>query len=174
MFATRRTVRIEWGDCDPAGIVFYPRYFAMFDHSTVLLIEQALGMQKHALYQHYGFGGYPSVGMQARFLIPTRYGDDIEIETAITKVGRSSFSLQHKLAPQRRAGGRGQRDPRLGGARPRPARRLPRATDARRSGRTPDRYCAALRPIRFAIAASVSRWESSDAANSLPVPGMIT
>lgn len=23
----RRTIRIEWGDCDPAGIVFYPRYF---------------------------------------------------------------------------------------------------------------------------------------------------
>ena len=29
-----RALRIEWGDCDPAGIVFYPRYFAMFDHST--------------------------------------------------------------------------------------------------------------------------------------------
>ena len=29
MFSIRRTVRIEWGDCDPAGIVFYPRYFAI-------------------------------------------------------------------------------------------------------------------------------------------------
>ena len=36
----------RWGDCDPAGIVFYPRYFAMFDHSTVLLIEAALGIRK--------------------------------------------------------------------------------------------------------------------------------
>jgi len=97
MFSTRRTVRIEWGDCDPAGIVFYPRYFAMFDHSTVLLIEQALGMRKHKLYDHYGFGGYPSVETQARFHLPTRYGDDVEIETAITKVGRASFSLQHRL-----------------------------------------------------------------------------
>ena len=33
MPSNARTVRIEWGDCDPAGIVFYPRYFAMFDHS---------------------------------------------------------------------------------------------------------------------------------------------
>ena len=98
MFSTSRTVRIEWGDCDPAGIVFYPRYFAMFDHSTVLLIERALGMKKHALYEHYGFGGYPSVETQARFLLPTRYGDDVEIETAITKLGRSSFSLRHKLS----------------------------------------------------------------------------
>ena len=98
MFTTRRTVRIEWGDCDPAGIVFYPRYFAMFDHSTVLLIEQALGMRKHALYEHYGFGGYPSVETGARFLLPTRYGDDVEIETAITRLGRASFSLQHRLS----------------------------------------------------------------------------
>ncbi|MGH6771743.1 MAG: acyl-CoA thioesterase [Xanthobacteraceae bacterium] len=97
MFTTRRTVRIEWGDCDPAGIVFYPRYFAMFDHSTVLLIEQALGMKKHALYRHYGFGGYPSVEARARFHLPTRYGDDVEIETAVAKVGRSSFSLEHRL-----------------------------------------------------------------------------
>ena len=38
MFSNTRHLRIEWGDCDPAGIVFYPRYFAMFDHSTTTLI----------------------------------------------------------------------------------------------------------------------------------------
>ena len=97
MFSTRRTLRIEWGDCDPAGIVFYPRYFAMFDHSTVLLIEQALGMRKHKLYERYGFAGYPSVETGARFHLPTRFGDDVVIETAITRVGRASFSLQHRL-----------------------------------------------------------------------------
>ncbi len=48
MFTNRRTVRIEWGDCDPAGIVFYPRYIAMFDHSTVLLIEPRSACNKHS------------------------------------------------------------------------------------------------------------------------------
>jgi len=67
VLVNKRPVRIEWGDCDPAGIVFYPRYFSMFDHSTVLLIEQALGMRKHKLYEHYAFAGYPSLGSQARF-----------------------------------------------------------------------------------------------------------
>ena len=98
MFTHRRTVRIEWGDCDPAGIVFYPRYFAMFDHSTVLLIEAALGMNKHALYSAYDFDGYPVVETRARFLIPTRYGDDVAIETTITEIRRSSFHLQHRLS----------------------------------------------------------------------------
>jgi 4-hydroxybenzoyl-CoA thioesterase len=97
MFSNRRTLRIEWGDCDPAGIVFYPRYFEMFDHSTVLLIEKALGMRKLDLYERYGFAGHPAVETQARFHLPTRFGDDVEIESEITKLGRSSFSLQHRL-----------------------------------------------------------------------------
>ena len=97
MFSTRRTVRIEWGDCDPAGIVFYPRYFAMFNHSTELLIERALGVKKITLNKQHGLGGYPSVATEARFLLPTRYGDDVEIESAFIRIGRSSFAIQHKL-----------------------------------------------------------------------------
>jgi len=97
VYSHSRNVRIEWGDCDPAGIVFYPRYFAMFDHSTVLLVEAALGMKKHALYTRYEFDGYPIVETRARFLIPTRYGDDVVIETTVTEVRRASFHLQHRL-----------------------------------------------------------------------------
>jgi 4-hydroxybenzoyl-CoA thioesterase len=97
MFSNRRTVRIEWGDCDPAGIVFYPRYFEMFDHSTVLLLERAIGMRKLELFDRYGCSGFPMLETQARFHVPTRYGDDVEIETVVTKIGRSSFSLEHQL-----------------------------------------------------------------------------
>ena len=97
MPTNRRTVRIEWGDCDPAGIVYYPRYFAIFDHSTVLLIEHALGMSKQKLYETYDFNGYPVVETRARFLLPTRYCDDVVIETSIAAVGRASFRLEHRL-----------------------------------------------------------------------------
>ena len=93
-----RTVRIEWGDCDPAGIVYYPRYIAMFDHSTTLLIEQALGMSKHQLYETYEFDGYPVVEVRARFMLPTRFGDDVVIETSLAAVRRSSFDLTHRLS----------------------------------------------------------------------------
>ena len=97
MFSIRRTARIEWGDCDPAGIVFYPRYFAMFNHSTELLIEGALGVKKITLNKQHGLGGFPAVATEARFLLPTRYGDDVEIESAFTRIGRSSFAIRHKL-----------------------------------------------------------------------------
>src|SRR5262249_40629024 len=73
------------------------RYFAMFNHSTELLIEGALGVKKITLNKQHGLGGFPSVATEARFLLPTRYGDDVEIESAFTRIGRSSFAIQHKL-----------------------------------------------------------------------------
>jgi 4-hydroxybenzoyl-CoA thioesterase len=97
MFTNRRTVRIEWGDCDPAGIVFYPRYFEMFDHSSVQLLEAALGCNKHELYKAYDFDGYPMVETRARFLIPSRYCDEVVIETTVTEVRRTSLHVRHSL-----------------------------------------------------------------------------
>jgi 4-hydroxybenzoyl-CoA thioesterase len=97
MYSNRRTVRIEWGDCDPAGIVFYPNYLAMFDHSTALLIERAVGMGKQQIYKTYHFDGYPAVETRARFFIPTRFGEDVLIETRVEEVRRSSFRLHHRL-----------------------------------------------------------------------------
>ena len=35
----KRARRIQWGDCDPAGIVFYPRYFEIFDASTTAMFR---------------------------------------------------------------------------------------------------------------------------------------
>ena len=97
MFVNYRVVRIEWGDCDPAGIIYYPRYFAIFDASTSALIERALGMRKSDYLKAYDFAGHPLVNAHSRFLIPTRYGDEVTIETTVTAVRRSSFDVQHRL-----------------------------------------------------------------------------
>lgn len=93
-----RTLRIEWGDCDPAGIVFYPRYFAMFDHSTHLLIEAVTGLSKHEMMQADDkFIGCPMVDARGRFMIPCRFGDEVTIQSTFARIGRSSFEVEHKL-----------------------------------------------------------------------------
>src|SRR5215207_7038738 len=92
-----RTVQIEWGHCDPAGIVFYPRYFEIFDASTTALFERALGMTKFQFLKHYDFVGYPMVDTRAKFAIPTRFGDDVVVESTISELRRSSFDIHHKL-----------------------------------------------------------------------------
>jgi 4-hydroxybenzoyl-CoA thioesterase len=91
-----RQVRIEWGDCDPAGIIFYPRYFEMFDAATAALFERALGMTKFEQLKAFAFAGYPLVTTHAKFLRPTRFGDDVVIESTI-RFGHSSFSVEHRL-----------------------------------------------------------------------------
>jgi 4-hydroxybenzoyl-CoA thioesterase len=97
MITNNRSVRIEWGDCDPLGIIFYPRYFEFFDASTTALIERALGMKKIEYLKAYGFTGHPVVETRARFRMPTRFGDDVEIETALVDCGRSSLKIEHRL-----------------------------------------------------------------------------
>lgn len=97
MLVNSREVEIEWGDCDAAGIVFYPRYFAMFDASTAYLLEKAIGMKKIAWTKRFGIVGIPMVDTGAKFIIPSRYGDVIRIETQATEIRRSSFDIQHRV-----------------------------------------------------------------------------
>ncbi len=98
MLTNIRKTRIEWCHCDPAGIIFYPRYFEIFDTSTTVLIEHALGMNKIDYLKAYDFAGYPLVEARARFRRPTRFGDEVAIETALVACGRSSFKIEHRLS----------------------------------------------------------------------------
>jgi len=92
-----RHLTIEWGDCDPAGIVYYPRYFAMFDASTAALFAAALGYGKHEMLRRHNIIGIPMVETGAKFFVPSRYGDVVAIESRIAFCKRSSFGVAHVL-----------------------------------------------------------------------------
>jgi 4-hydroxybenzoyl-CoA thioesterase len=97
MFSNRHRLRIRWGDCDPAGIVFYPRYFEYFNECTELLLDAAIGMPKREVFAMYALIGIPMVQLRARYLIPSRYGEEVTVESTFVKVGRSSFDIRHAL-----------------------------------------------------------------------------
>ena len=69
----------------------------MFDSCTTALFSLALGMSKYQFTRHYQFQGYPMVDTKARFLKPTKFGDDVVIETKVDEFRRSSFDVQHRL-----------------------------------------------------------------------------
>ena len=106
MLVHTRVVRIEWGDCDPAGIIFYPRYFAIFDASTSALIERALGMPKSEYLKAYEFAGHPLVNTHSRFHIPTRFGDDVTDRD--DGCGDSTFELRSGPSPHQERCARGR------------------------------------------------------------------
>ena len=96
MFVNRRKVRIEWGDCDAAGIVFYPRYFAYFDAATQGYFEAA-GFPLHVTRKLFDMVGYPMVDTRAKFILPSSFGEDIEIVTTAVAIRNSSFDVEHKV-----------------------------------------------------------------------------
>lgn len=93
----RRQFAIEWGHCDPAGIVFNSRFFEFFDRSAWLMIEAALGVPPHELYKVFDIVGIPLVGAEAKFLYPAKFGDMADIESRVSEIGRSSFEVEHKI-----------------------------------------------------------------------------
>ena len=97
MLSNSVTRRIEWGDCDPAGIVFNPNYFSFFDHCTALLYEAA-GWPKHVMVEAFGIAGCPLVETRATFRAPCRYGDEVLIASTVADVRNSSFDIRHELS----------------------------------------------------------------------------
>lgn len=82
MLIRRRTVQIEWGDCDPADIIFYPNYFRWLDGLTAHHFK-AVRLPKPELIRRYGDVGFPMVDTHAEFHISLGPGDDLVIETSI-------------------------------------------------------------------------------------------
>jgi YbgC/YbaW family acyl-CoA thioester hydrolase len=95
-----RELRIEWGDCDPAAIVFYPRYLAFFDANTAYLFEAA-GLPKLEMVKTYDIVGMPLVDVQARFHIPSRFGDRITIESHISRAVYGQARIRRSRAVSR-------------------------------------------------------------------------
>lgn len=89
--------RIEWGDCDPAGIVFNPNFFSFFDHCTSLLYEAA-GWPKQVMLEKFGIAGCPLVETRATFKAPCRYGDEVRITSSVVEIRNSSFDIRHELS----------------------------------------------------------------------------
>ena len=96
-FVFRRQMTIEWGHCDPAGIVFNSRFFEFFDHSTWLLFDAALGVKPPDLAKTFNIIGIPLVDARANFFTPAKFGDKIEIVSRVAEFRRSSFDVEHKI-----------------------------------------------------------------------------
>jgi 4-hydroxybenzoyl-CoA thioesterase len=97
-FSFRREFWIEWGHCDPAGIVFNSRFFEFFDWNTWLLFEAALGVRPGDLARTYGIMGIPLVDAKGRFLKPAKFNDLAEIVSEVAEFRRSSFELRHRIS----------------------------------------------------------------------------
>jgi 4-hydroxybenzoyl-CoA thioesterase len=92
----REPLKVEWGDCDPLGIMFYPQSFRWFDTATHHLFDAA-GRPMASLDAHYGIVGCPLVDAGASFKAPLPWLSDIAVETRIAEWRNKSFVVSHTV-----------------------------------------------------------------------------
>ncbi|MGB0507750.1 MAG: acyl-CoA thioesterase [Pikeienuella sp.] len=81
--------KVLFKHCDPAGIVFYPRYFEMINDWVEALFEH-LGNPFHVLLRD---GGVPTARIDATFPAASRHGETLEVALTCKRLGRSSLDL---------------------------------------------------------------------------------
>jgi len=91
VFERQQTVR--FGHCDPAGIVFYPRYFEMLNELVEDWFAQGLGIPFEQLI-HERRIGMPTAQLDTRFLRVSRHGDRLAQRIHIDRLGRSAVTLR--------------------------------------------------------------------------------
>jgi 4-hydroxybenzoyl-CoA thioesterase len=89
-------VTVEWGDCDPAGIVFYPEYYRWMDEATLRLFAR-VGLGWNELREKYGAPGLPLIATHAEYRAPSFFGDCLEVEAWVSEWGTRSLTVSHRF-----------------------------------------------------------------------------
>jgi 4-hydroxybenzoyl-CoA thioesterase len=88
-----RLIQIEFNHCDPAGIVFYPRYFEMVNSVIENFFAEVVGRSFAAMHNG-ASNGVPTVAMEAAFARPSRLGDKVVFALMVERIGGSSVRLR--------------------------------------------------------------------------------
>ena len=93
--------KVLFKHCDPAGIVFFPRYFEMINDCVEHFFDEALGWPFEDLLQT---EGVPTAEISTRFLAPSRHGDRLQLSLTVNRVGRSAlgYRIDASCAGERR------------------------------------------------------------------------
>lgn len=89
--------QVHWGDCDPAGIIFYPTYFRWMDAASWAFMDGVGYSAKRMRAEHRAM---PLVAAECRFIAPAEHGDRCEVRSRITRFGGKSFVVAHDIARQ--------------------------------------------------------------------------
>ena len=85
--------KILFRHCDPAQIVFYPRYFELLNDCIEAFFDEVLGFPFQEIHRD---NAVPTAAINIEFNHPSRLGDTIEIRLNVTKVGRTSLTVAYQ------------------------------------------------------------------------------
>jgi 4-hydroxybenzoyl-CoA thioesterase len=89
------TVHVQFGDCDPAGIVFFPNFSRWMDEAS-LAFFMACGVPPwRELVKTRGIIGTPLLEIHTKFKRPATYGETIEVHTSVEEWSAKTFRHRH-------------------------------------------------------------------------------
>jgi 4-hydroxybenzoyl-CoA thioesterase len=86
-------VLVKWAHTDPAGFVFYPRYFEMSNALAEDWFAGPLDCDFETLHGELE-AGVPTVSIECEFARPSRLGDRLVFELVVERIGEGSFTLK--------------------------------------------------------------------------------
>ena len=89
-------LEVRFGDCDPAGIVYFPRFFDFFHQAMETWFPAELGFGYDEFVRDRKLG-FPAVHSEADFKRPCRFGERIEIHQRVTRLGRTSIHFAYEV-----------------------------------------------------------------------------
>ena len=89
-------VKVEWGDCDPYGIVFYPNFYKWMDSAQWSYFNK-IKQPITKLEKIYGIVGLPLVHTEANYISACYREDILKIETRLIKITKSTIKLAHVI-----------------------------------------------------------------------------
>jgi 4-hydroxybenzoyl-CoA thioesterase len=94
---TTHTVAVNFGDCDPAGIVFFPNFSRWMDAASLSFFMQCGVPPWRVLEKTRGIVGTPLLEIHTRFIQSVTYGETIHIETCIEAWHGKAFVQLHRV-----------------------------------------------------------------------------
>ncbi|MEO1067158.1 MAG: acyl-CoA thioesterase [Pseudomonadota bacterium] len=91
------TIPVTFGDCDPAGLVFYPNFLRWFDTSFQNILS-ARGFDQRRIQERFDAVGTGVMDVKSSFRAPVRYGDDLTIVSRIASYSNRSFEVTHEAS----------------------------------------------------------------------------
>jgi 4-hydroxybenzoyl-CoA thioesterase len=91
------TVNVEFGDCDPAAIVWFPNFFRWIDAASRHFFMQCGVPRWEETAQTLGVIGTPLVDTKSRFIKTASYGDVLDIAVTITEWRNKSFVQTYRI-----------------------------------------------------------------------------
>ena len=85
---------VRFGECDPAGVAYYPEFFNWFHQAMEACFEDYLGVSYAEMIETIGF---PAIQTSAEFRMPLPVGSSIDIEVRIERLGRSSIEWRFDI-----------------------------------------------------------------------------